>query len=156
MRKKAIKAYNNFIIKNNLKPIAKRHNTKIKFVLVGVWNTIFGFIAFVALYKLFSNFLKIDYFAYTSAQILSTILSIFNAYIGHRHITFNSTKKGKHMIIEFLKFSTTYVVLFLLGLILMPFFVEVLKVKPILASVFLNVIIISTSYFGHSRFSFKK
>jgi putative flippase GtrA len=141
---------------NNLKYIINKHKIKIKFLLVGVWNTLFGFVLFVVLYKLFSNVIKINYFAYTSAQILGKIISILNAYIFHKYITFKSILKGKEMLIEFFKFSTTYIVLFIVGLILMPFLVEVLKIKPIIAYMLQAIIVISTSYFGHSRFSFRK
>ena len=140
---------------NNIKLFLANHKVKVKFLFVGAWNTLFGFVVFVLLYKLCQRIFKVEYFAYTTAQIAGTVLAILNAYIFHKHITFESKVKGRKMIIEILKFSTTYTILFIVGLIFMPFFVEVLKVKPILSSVILNIIIIFTSYFGHSRFSFK-
>ena len=136
--------------------LINKHKIKIKFLFVGGWNTLFGFLVFILFYKIAGKIFKVDYFAYTTAQIIGTILSIINAYIFHKHITFQSKAKGKNMLIEFLKFSTTYVVLFLLGLIIMPFLVEVLKIKPIPSAICLNTIVIFSSYFGHSRFSFKK
>jgi putative flippase GtrA len=139
-----------------LKNSFNKHKTKIKFVLVGVWNTIFGFLVFVILYKLFKKIFNLDYFAYTSAQILGTFLAVVNAYICHKYLTFQSKVKGRKMIFEFLRFSTTYSVIFLLGLIIMPFLVEVLKIYPIVAGIILNIIVVFTSYFGHSRFSFNK
>jgi putative flippase GtrA len=144
------------VYKNNIIYLLNKHKTKIKFLFVGGWNTLFGFLAFVILYKIAGKIFKVDYFAYTSAQILGSILAILNAYIFHKYVTFESKTKGRNMIIEFFKFSTTYIVLFFVSLALMPFFVEVLKIQPILSSVCLNIITITTSYFGHSRFSFKK
>jgi putative flippase GtrA len=124
--------------------------------MVGGWNTIFGFLIFVALYKLFSKIFKIDYFAYTSAQIIGTLLAVINAYIGHKYFTFKSIVRGRKMVFEFLRFSITYGLTFLISLILMPLLVEVLKIKPIIAGIFINLLVITTSYIAHSRFSFKR
>lgn len=145
-----------FLSKSYIGYILDKHKIKIKFLIVGGWNTIFGFLAFVLLYKLTSKIFKVNYFAYTSAQILGTILAIINAYVLHKYITFESKAKGRNMIIEFFKFSTTYIVLFIISLVLMPFFIEVIKIRPIPSSICMNIIVITTSYFGHSRFSFKK
>jgi putative flippase GtrA len=123
--------------------------------MVGVWNTIFGFLIFVVLYKLFSKIFKIDYFAYTSAQIIGTLLAVINAYIGHKYFTFKSNIKGRKMVFEFLRFSITYGLTFLVSLMLMPLLVEVIKIKPIIAGIFVNLIVITTSYFSHSKFSFR-
>ena len=146
----------NFIINKSYRFVPDKHKTKFRFLVVGVWNTIFGFLAFILLYKLSSNIFRINYFAYTSAQILGTILAIINAFIFHKYITFKSEAKGKNLIIEFFKFSTTYIVLALISLAIMPFFVEILKIKPIPSSICLNTLVVFTSYFGHSRFSFKR
>ncbi len=142
--------------KKNLYQYFTRHRTKIKFLLVGVWNTVFGFAVFVGLYEIFKRVFNIDYFAYTTAQVIGNILAIINAYICHKYITFRSAARGKKMVLEFLRFSATYVVVFFLGLILMPFLVEILKINAIVSSVILNVIIVLTSYIAHSRFSFHK
>lgn len=127
---------------------------KIKFLVVGGWNTIFGFIAFIVLYKIFSRIFTVQYFAYTSAQIIGTPLAIINAYIGHKIFTFQSKVKGKKMIYEFLRFSTTYASIFLLSLFIMPFTVEVLNIQPIISAMILNIVVIITSYIGHSKFTF--
>jgi len=142
--------------RNRWQPLWDQHKTKIKFLLVGGWNTVFGFLIFILLYKLFSKVFVIDYFAYTTAQIIGTFLSIINAFICHRYFTFKSQSRGKKILFEFFRFAMTYVVLFIIGLILLPFFVEVLKIKAVVSLIILNLIVIVTSYFGHSRFSFKK
>ncbi|HNW90446.1 MAG TPA: GtrA family protein [Bacteroidales bacterium] len=155
MKNKLQKLFTDCLNRFNLLPFYTRHKTKIKFLLVGAWNTIFGFVVFIALYKVFVNIFKVDYFAYTTAQVLSNILAIINAYVCHKYITFQSKARGKKMIMEFLRFSSTYITVFLLGLILMPFFVEILKINPIVSSIILNVIVVLSSYLAHSRFSFK-
>jgi putative flippase GtrA len=133
-----------------------RHKVKLKFLAVGMWNTLFGLAIFAALYQLTRRLFSIDYFSYTLSQVVSTILAIINAYICHKYITFQSRTTGKKMILEFLRFSTTYFAVFVLGLIIMPFLIEILKMTPIVANLVFNIIVIITSYFGHSRFSFVK
>jgi len=154
MKNKTHKPFTDCLALFNSWPFYNKHKTKIKFLFVGAWNTIFGFVIFIILYKVFGKIFKIDYFAYTTAQVLANILAIINAYLCHKYITFRSSTRGKKMFMEFLRFSTTYITVFLLGLILMPFFVEILKINPIVSSIILNIIIVLSSYFAHSRFSF--
>jgi hypothetical protein len=49
-----------------------------------------------------------------------------------------------------------YTVTNILGLVLLPVFVEVLKIDPKIAGAFLIPVVAIISYFGHSRFSFAK
>ena len=62
---------------------------------------------------------------------------------------------GKDVIIEFLRFCLTYVVTFCLSLILLPFFVEIFKIRPKISAAIVIFICTVISYIGHSRFSFK-
>jgi putative flippase GtrA len=132
-----------------------RHETKWRFLLVGIWNTIFGYIAFVGFDILFTFFFSKRYLAYMSAAILSNILAITNAFIFHKYITFKSRVRGKGIIIEFARFFSTYLFSMILGLILLPFFVEVLGLDPKISGALLLPIGVIISYFGHSRFSFR-
>jgi len=135
--------------------IAKNH-VKIKFLIVGVWNTIFGYLAFVGFDILFTSFFTKRYVAYMSAAILSNVLAIINAYIFHKNITFKSKVKGVGIFYEFLKFSTTYLVTFCLSLILLPLFVEFLNMDPKIAAAAVILCCTIISYLGHSRFSFRR
>jgi putative flippase GtrA len=131
------------------------HQKKIRVVLVGVWNTIFGYLVFVACDYLFESLFSIRYIAYMSAAVMSNILAIINAYIFHKLITFQSTVRGKGIIIEFARFFSTYIFSIILGLILLPVSVEVLGIVPRISAALLIPITIIISYIGHSRFSFK-
>ena len=131
------------------------HRIKIKFVLVGIWNTIFGYAVFVGFDILFALCFAKRYFAYMLAVVLSSILSILNAYIFHKFVTFRSSVRGIAIITEFLRFSSTYIVSFLLGLILLPIFVELFHLDPKIAAALIIPITTIISYFGHFMFSFK-
>ena len=132
------------------------HQVKIRFFFIGIWNTIFGYVAYISLDYLFAMVFQKRYVAYMAAAILSNIIATISAFLFHKHITFQSTVRGKGIIIEFIKFYSTYTVTNILGLALLPVFVEVFKIDPKIAGALLIPIVAVVSYFGHSRFSFKQ
>ena len=138
------------------KELLSKHQRQIRFVLVGIWNTIFGYGAFCLLYMLFQPLFRIQYFAYTLAQVVGICVSQINSFIGHKYITFKSPVKGIGILFEFFRFCMTYAVTYVLDFTLLPFFVEVLHVHPILGAALIMPIRVIVSYVGHSRFSFAK
>jgi putative flippase GtrA len=139
-----------------IKGLISRHFVKIKFVIVGVWNTLFGYAIFFALDTVFEKIISSRYVAYMSALVLANMAAIVNAYIFHKYITFQSAVRGRGILREFLKFSTTYLVTMCLSLILLPLFVEIFHVHPRVGALFILGICTMVSYFGHSIFSFRK
>jgi len=133
-----------------------KHQIKIRFFVIGVWNTIFGYLVYISLDYLFTFVFQKRYLAYMTAAVLANIIATISAFLFHKHITFKSTVKGKGVIIEFLKFYSMYTVTNILGFALLPFFVEVLKIDPKIAGALLIPVVAIISYFGHSKFSFVK
>jgi len=133
-----------------------KHQIKIRFFVIGVWNTIFGYLVYISLDYLFTFVFQKRYLAYMTAAVLANIIATISAFLFHKHITFKSTVKGKGVIIEFFKFYSMYTVTNILGFALLPFFVEVLKIDPKIAGALLIPVVAIISYFGHSRFSFVK
>ena len=127
---------------------------KSRFVMVGIWNTVFGYLVFILLDMLFENVFHKRYVAYMSAMILGQIIATVNAFIFHKYITFKSEVKGKGIIGEFFRFCLTYVVTFILSLFLLPFFVEIISFNPRTSGAIVILICTVISYVGHSRFSF--
>ena len=132
-----------------------RQRTRIKFVIVGIWNTIFGYLVFVGLDSLCEWVFSRRTVAYLVASLLANVLAITHAYIFHKFVTFRSPVKGKNIFIEFARFFSTYVVSIFLGMILLAFFVESLSLQPKTAAAVIIPLTMLVSYFGHSRFSFK-
>ena len=133
-----------------------KHQIKIRFFVIGVWNTIFGYLVYISLDYLFTFVFQKRYLAYMTAAVLANIIATISAFLFHKHITFKSTVRGKGVIIEFFKFYSMYTVTNILGLVLLPFFVEVLKIDPKISGALLIPVVAIISYFGHSRFSFIK
>jgi putative flippase GtrA len=138
------------------KHLWQEHQVKIRFFFIGVWNTIFGYLTYVSLDYLFALVFQKRYVAYMTAAVLSNIIATISAFIFHKYVTFKSTVSGKAVIVEFFKFYSMYTVTSILGLALLPFFVEVLKIDPKISGALLIPIVAVVSYFGHSRFSFVK
>jgi len=136
------------------KHLWQNHQLKIRFFIIGVWNTIFGYLSYISLDYLFTFVFQKRYVAYMTAAVLSNIVATISAFIFHKYITFKSTVRGKAVIGEFFKFYSMYTVTSILGLALLPFFVEVLKIDPKISGALLIPITAIISYFGHSHFSF--
>ncbi len=135
--------------------LLSRHRTKIKFVLVGLWNTVFGYALFVGLDFLFTPFFEKRYVAYMSAAILANILAILNAYIFHKFVTFRSSLRGRAIIPEFMRFLSMYLISYLFCIIFLPVFVELFHFDPKVAGALLIPITTIISYLGHKNFSFR-
>ncbi len=132
------------------------HQKKARFVLVGVWNTIFGYLVFVAFDYLFEQYLSPRYIAYMSASVIANIIAVTNAYFFHKHLTFKSKAKGGAAFREYLRFYATYLFSFIVSLILLPAFVEFLKFDPKIAAAVITLLLTVFSYIGHNRFSFRQ
>lgn len=138
-----------------MKKLHNAHIIKVKFVIVGIWNTIFGYALFYLLDTLFEGIFAKQYYAYMFAMVLSYVVGIINAYIFHKLITFQSLVRGKGIIDEFYRFAMTYIVTLCLSLILLPLFVEILHMHPRVAAIFILGICTVVSYLGHSAYSFR-
>ena len=145
----------NKALKSLMTDLLAKQYTKGKFVLVGIWNTIFGYFVFYLLDTILPFFIPTRYVAYMSAMFLAQVIAVTNAYIFHKYITFNSKAKGKGILFEFLRFSMTYVVTLCLSLILLPLFVEIFHITPKISGAMIIPICTVVSYLGHSRFSFR-
>jgi putative flippase GtrA len=99
----------------------QKHQIKIRFFFIGVWNTIFGYLVYISLDYLFTFVFQKRYLAYMTAAVLANIIATISAFLFHKHITFKSTVRGKGVIIEFFKFYSMYTVTNILGLVFLPF-----------------------------------
>lgn len=131
-----------------MKKLHKKHETKIKYLVVGGWNTIFGYMAFALLYFVFNRYLHINLIL-----IFSYILSITNAYLGYKLFVFKT--KGNYLR-EYFRFYLVYGPILLLNLLFLPVMVRFLKISPLLIQGSFVFITVALSYFGHKNFSFKE
>jgi putative flippase GtrA len=119
---------------------------KVRYLAVGFWNTVFSYAAFVVLYYLTHAHLH-----YMLILVLSQIVGLTNAYICYKLLVFKT--KG-NIVREYLRFYVVYGTTFIVNLVLIAFFVELLGINPVISQGIIAVVVVTMAYFGHSRFSF--
>lgn len=132
---------------NTAKRVSYETKKKLRYIIIGAWNTLFSYAAFVFLYFYTSSFLH-----YMVILALSQIAGITNAYICYKFFVFKT--KG-NIVREYLRFYVVYGTTFIVNLVLIAFFVELLKINPIVSQGIIAIVVVIMAYFGHSRFSFK-
>ena len=128
----------------------------IRYLLVGTWNTCFGYAAFAFLTYLLTDVIP---YAYMAASIISSIIAITLAYIGYKLFVFRT--KGNYLR-EYLRFYVVYGASAAVNLALLPLLVTVLNFfmlqkvyAPYLAGAILTSVTVVISFLGHRNFSFR-
>lgn len=127
--------------------IATASNEKFRYLFVGAWNTIFGYLCAVGLYYYFGNLLGV-----VVIGIISNILSISMSFITIKVMVFRT---HGNWLREYLKTYLVYGMSGLIGIIILYVGVEVLKLAFWMVQGFAIVILAITTYLTHSRFTFK-
>ena len=142
-------------MKNNLLSLIKS-KTEIRFLLVGIWNTLFGYLVFLLflflLEKIFNNERQI----YSLSIAFSHLISVINSFIFHKVVTFVSKQKGLEIVYEFRRFFNSYIITFLLNLSLISIQVELLSLNPKIAGAISLPIVTVVTFFLLSKYAFNK
>ncbi len=120
---------------------------KIRYLLVGGYNTVFGYALFVLLLMLFK-----DRIHYLAALVVSHVISVTNAYLAYKFLVFKTRGKWLH---EFGKFNAVYLAVLAINLVALPAMVELLSIRPAMGQAWFVVVTVVVSYLGHKHFSFK-
>lgn len=127
--------------------VLSAHKDKILYVIVGIWNTVFGYASFALLYNILN--VATNYVVIIS---LSYVLSITNAFVGYRYFVFKS--KGGFFR-EYLRFYLVYGVAYIFNLVSFPVLVQYLNINAYLSQIIINIIVVMSSYVLHKNYSFK-
>jgi len=114
-----------------------------KFTLVGILNTIVGYVLF---------FILVGFMNYLVATVISHFIAVAHSYLWNRYWVFKSQKPA---FVEFIKFNSVYLLVLLENLLLMYIFVGNINVNPRIAALLCLPITTLISYFGHRHWSFK-
>ena len=123
------------------------HQVKIRYLLVGFLNTLFGLGMFPLLYFA----LEAKQIHYIVILIMSQSICIVFAYLTNKHMVF---KTNSGYMMEFLKFSTFHFIYFFLNMAILPLLVEAFHLTPVIAQTLFSIAIIISSYFWHSQITF--
>lgn len=114
-----------------------------KFTLVGILNTIVGYILF---------FIIVGFMNYLLATVVSHFLAVAHSYLWNRYWVFKSKES---ILKEYVKFNSVYLLVLLENLIFMYIFVGCLTINPKIAALLCLPVTTLISYFGHRCWSFK-
>jgi putative flippase GtrA len=124
-----------------------RRREQLLYLVVGGWNTVFGYGTWALL-----QYLLGDYLPYLVVLLLAWPVNVLNAYLGYRHIVFRS--RGP-VLKELPRFSLVYLATLVANLALLPIALGVLPFNIyVVQAIFTGVVVVS-SYLGHKYFSFR-
>jgi putative flippase GtrA len=127
--------------------LADRHQTKIRFLIAGAFNTAMGLAVFPVLYFVAAP-LKLHYMIILT---ISKIICISIAFLTSKFLVFRTSG---NFLKETGKFLTFHMAYFLVNLAALPALVELVGMNPVWAQTLFAVLVIVTSYFWHSRITF--
>ena len=126
--------------------LVRRRREQVLFLVVGAWNTAFGYGIWALL-----QFLLGERLHYLAILLIAWPIAVLNAYFGYRGLVFRS--RGP-MLRELPRFSLVYVATLALNVILLPIALQVLPFNIYATQAVLTVVTIVGSYLAHRSFSF--
>lgn len=124
-----------------------RHPQPMLYLLLGGWNTAFGY-GFWALLQ----FLLGDHLPYMLVLVLAWPIVVLNAYVGYRYVVFRSRDS---VIRELPRFSLVYAVTLAANLALLPVLLTILPFNIYVIQALFTALVVASSYLGHRYFSFR-
>src|SRR5664279_759989 len=122
-----------------------RRREQLLYLVVGGWNTLFGYAAWALL-----QYLLGDHLHYLVVVVLSWPIAVLNAYIGYRYVVFRS--RGL-VLRELPRFSLVYLVTLLVNLALLPLALRVTPFNIYAIQAGFAVVAVVCSYLGHKHYS---
>lgn len=119
---------------------------KVRYLIAGGWNTVFGYSVGVALFLLLTG-----KFHTAAIAFIANCMGIIMSFLTYKLFVFKT--KG-NWIREFLKACIVYSNMALISVVLIWFFVDVMHLNIWISQAFALLLTISISYFGHKKFTF--
>jgi putative flippase GtrA len=124
-----------------------RRREQVLYLVVGGWNTVFGYAVWALL-----QFLLGDYLNYLVIVVLSWPIAVLNAYLCYRHFVFRS--RGP-VLRELPRFSLVYLATLVVNLALLPVALRVLPFNIYVVQGIFTGVVVVCSYLGHKYYSFR-
>lgn len=129
----------------------------IRYLLVGAFNTLFGYGLFALLNWWFSS---LGRFGYEYALLLASLISMTAAFLGYKWFVFHT--RGNY-VAEWLRCLSIYGTTMLIGLVATPVLVTLLRrvvsrpeIAPYIAVAIMTCVTIIFGFFGHKNVSFRE
>jgi putative flippase GtrA len=127
---------------------ARTSGRGLRFLLVGGFNTAFGYACFVVLHLSLGQQIH-----YLGSLFLAHVLSVLVAFVLYRTLVFRV--RGR-LLGDLWRFWSVYLVALSLNAVTLPLLVEGLDLPVILAQALVLGATVAMSFVGHSRFSFRR
>lgn len=124
-----------------------RDHEKLRYLGIGVWNTIFAYLAFALVYMLLHD--KIHYLL---VSFLAHLLAVCNAFICQRWLVFRSRT---FWFKAFVRFNVAQSIVAGWGILGVAFLVEVVNLRPLLAQLLAMTITVVMTYFLSKHYAFR-
>lgn len=138
-------------MKDRLRLLTERHGEKLRFLVVGAWNTLFS----IAALWLLDHFVPYDADSLVQKQALLVVHWVIS--VSQNFFTFKLGvfKTKGHWLREYLRMYVTYGVTFVVQSLMTLTLSQVFGLSVFLASLPTTVVITIMSYLGHKHFTFK-
>ena len=127
-----------------------------RYLLVGTWNTLFGYGSYAFFTAILSPMIPHSYIA---ASVISSLLNISVSYLGYKFFVFKT--KGNYLR-EWIRCVGVYSVGILFGVLALPVLVLLIRRNtrfvaeaPYIAGAILTAFMVVYSFVGHKKFSFR-
>lgn len=128
----------------------------LRYLVVGAWNTLFGYSLYAALTALLTPLIP---YSYMVASVLANVVSITVAFLGYKWFVFKT--KGNYLR-EWTRCVVVYSGAIAVGLLLLPILVAMVRhytryqrQAPYIAGAMLTGVSVAFSFVGHRKFSFR-
>lgn len=123
-----------------------------RFIVVGLWNTLFGWALFSVLWIFFGTLDN-----YIGLALIAHFIAVTQAYFLYANHVFSSEAVGLTMTaVEFAKFNLSYAGTLAFGIAALWTLVSKMGADPILGQAATTLVSAAVSYFMHDKFSFSK
>lgn len=123
-----------------------RHREKLLYIIVGAWNTVFGYAVYLGLLALIGT----DH--YWWLLIPTNIIGVTQNFLSYKLIVFKTRGRWAK---EYGKFWIVYLPYLAANLLLLPALVGLLKLDPRVAQAAFTVVAFVITYLGHKYFTFR-
>jgi putative flippase GtrA len=127
-----------------------------RYLLVGAWNTLFGYGSFAFFTAILSPMIP---YSYIVASVISSLLNISVSYLGYKWFVFKT--RGNYLR-EWLRCVAVYSGGIVFGVVTLPVLVTVIRRStryvtqaPYIAGAILTAFMVVYSFVGHKKFSFR-
>jgi putative flippase GtrA len=134
--------------KNNILATFFNLSEKLRFIITGSYNVVFGIVLFSTFYILLNNVLH-----YLIIAGICFAFSIIHNFLTLKIFVFRTKKNYTQ---EFLRSSLVYILIHILYLFSLFLLVDITRIHPITANIILALLFSVASYILHKHYSFSK